>query len=56
MQEVFADTSRDESILVELLELKADVEDSQAATWFFRDLCEEQDTSSQAVRCNAASL
>ncbi|CAN6446272.1 unnamed protein product [Victoria cruziana] len=42
-QEVFADSSRDESLLFELLDLKNDVGDSESAIWFLQDLANEQD-------------
>eukprot|EP00475_Leptophrys_vorax_P026014 TRINITY_DN36442_c0_g1_i1.p1 TRINITY_DN36442_c0_g1~~TRINITY_DN36442_c0_g1_i1.p1 ORF type:complete len:251 (+),score=16.42 TRINITY_DN36442_c0_g1_i1:274-1026(+) len=42
-QEVFADGARDESVVVELLERKADVADADAATWFLSDLMREQE-------------
>ncbi|XP_024522834.1 ran guanine nucleotide release factor [Selaginella moellendorffii] len=42
-QEVFADASRDESVIVELLELKPEIPDEQSASWFLQDLASEQD-------------
>ncbi|GJP45580.1 hypothetical protein CLOM_g12584 [Closterium sp. NIES-68] len=42
-QEVFADASRDESIVVELLEMKADVADADSSRWFLEDLMREQE-------------
>ncbi|KAL0909241.1 hypothetical protein M5K25_020089 [Dendrobium thyrsiflorum] len=42
-QEVFVDPSRDESIIIELLDFKHDVEDNGSAVWFLRDLASEQD-------------
>ncbi|XP_031488007.1 uncharacterized protein LOC116256022 isoform X2 [Nymphaea colorata] len=42
-QEVFADSSRDESLFFELLDLKNDVSDSESAIWFLQDLANEQD-------------
>ncbi|KAI4368689.1 hypothetical protein MLD38_017219 [Melastoma candidum] len=42
-QEVFADPSRDESLIFELLELKHDVGDQGSAVWFLQDLATEQD-------------
>ncbi|KAF5180490.1 Ran guanine nucleotide release factor [Thalictrum thalictroides] len=48
-QEAFADPSRDESLVIELLDLKHDVEDSRSATWFFQDLATEQDAENSIV-------
>ncbi|XP_020575621.1 probable ran guanine nucleotide release factor isoform X2 [Phalaenopsis equestris] len=42
-QEIFVDPSRDESIIIELLDFKHDVEDHGSAVWFLRDLASEQD-------------
>nr|XP_009804048.1 PREDICTED: probable ran guanine nucleotide release factor isoform X2 [Nicotiana sylvestris] len=42
-QEVFVDPGRDESLIIELLDLKLDVADSGSATWFLQDLANEQD-------------
>ncbi|XP_021737653.1 probable ran guanine nucleotide release factor [Chenopodium quinoa] len=42
-QEAFADPSRDESLIVELLELKQEVADEGSAVWFLQDLAREQD-------------
>ncbi|KAF3787820.1 Ran guanine nucleotide release factor [Nymphaea thermarum] len=50
-QEVFADSSRDESLFFELLELKNDVSDSESAIWFLQDLANEQDAEGSLVRC-----
>ncbi|KAK9116756.1 hypothetical protein Sjap_015703 [Stephania japonica] len=41
-QEGFADPSRDESLVFELLDLKTDVEDGGSAAWFLQDLAGEQ--------------
>ncbi|KAK9107647.1 hypothetical protein Syun_023658 [Stephania yunnanensis] len=41
-QEGFADPTRDESLIFELLELKTDVEDGGSAAWFLQDLAGEQ--------------
>ncbi|TKY69695.1 ran guanine nucleotide release factor [Spatholobus suberectus] len=48
-QEVFADPSRDESLIFELLELKPDVADNGSATWFLQDLASEQDAEGSVV-------
>ncbi|KAI9377134.1 hypothetical protein POPTR_019G023800v4 [Populus trichocarpa] len=42
-QEVFADPSRDESLVFELLDLKPDINDNGSAVWFLQDLANEQD-------------
>ncbi|XP_057251498.1 uncharacterized protein LOC104897935 [Beta vulgaris subsp. vulgaris] len=42
-QEAFADANRDESIIIELLDLKQDVADEASAVWFIQDLAREQD-------------
>ncbi|XP_021722912.1 ran guanine nucleotide release factor-like isoform X2 [Chenopodium quinoa] len=42
-QEAFADPCRDESLIVELLELKQEVADEGSAVWFLQDLAREQD-------------
>eukprot|EP00850_Spirogloea_muscicola_P016289 SM000131S26719 [mRNA] locus=s131:95162:100074:- [translate_table: standard] len=44
-QEVFVDGARDESVIVELLELKRDVDDAAAAEWFLEDLATEQEAT-----------
>ncbi|XP_073269501.1 uncharacterized protein [Primulina huaijiensis] len=48
-QEVFVDPTRDESLVFELLELKANVADQGSATWFLRDLASEQDAEGTVV-------
>ncbi|KAJ4794179.1 Ran guanine nucleotide release factor [Rhynchospora pubera] len=48
-QEVFVDPTRDESLIVELLDLKIEVADHESATWFLRDLALEQDASDSMV-------
>ncbi|MQM18998.1 hypothetical protein Taro_051998 [Colocasia esculenta] len=48
--QAFADPSRDESIIFELLDLKHDVGDEASAAWFLRDLAAEQDAESSMVR------
>ncbi|KAH9330121.1 hypothetical protein KI387_002229, partial [Taxus chinensis] len=48
-QEAFADPNRDESLIIELLDLKQDVEDNQSALWFLQDLANEQDSSGDLV-------
>jgi hypothetical protein len=46
---VFADPSRDESLIVELLEYKPDVTDNGSAAWFLQDLANEQDAEGTVV-------
>jgi hypothetical protein len=46
---VFADPSRDESLIVELLEYKPDVADNGSAAWFLQDLANEQDAEGTVV-------
>ncbi|PKU60078.1 ran guanine nucleotide release factor [Dendrobium catenatum] len=48
-QEVFVDPSRDESIIIELLDFKHDVEDNGSAVWFLRDLASEQDAEQSTL-------
>lgn len=48
-QEVFADPNRDESLIIELLELKPDVADNGSAAWFLQDLASEQDAEGSVV-------
>ncbi|KAG8366335.1 hypothetical protein BUALT_Bualt17G0069200 [Buddleja alternifolia] len=48
-QEVFVDPNRDESLIFELLDLKADVADQGSATWFLQDLANEQDAEGTTV-------
>ncbi|PNX94136.1 ran guanine nucleotide release factor-like protein, partial [Trifolium pratense] len=48
-QEVFVDPSRDESLIVELLEYKPDIADNGSATWFLQDLASEQDAEGTVV-------
>ncbi|XP_022861300.1 probable ran guanine nucleotide release factor isoform X2 [Olea europaea var. sylvestris] len=48
-QEVFVDPTRDESLIFELLDLKADVPDQGSATWFLQDLANEQDAEGTMV-------
>jgi hypothetical protein len=49
VKEVFADPNRDESLIVELLDLKHDVADNQSASWFLQDLANEQDSAGDLV-------
>lgn len=49
LKEVFADPSRDESLVFELLEFKHEVADDFSASWFLRDLAEEQDAELHPV-------
>ncbi|KAJ7532864.1 hypothetical protein O6H91_13G023100 [Diphasiastrum complanatum] len=57
-QEVFADLNRDESIIVELLEMKHEVSNQESALWFLQDLANEQDASQDLVveRLNSIPL
>lgn len=48
-QEAFADPSRDESLIIELLDLKHDVTDEASAVWFLQDLANEQDAEGGMV-------
>ncbi|PIN00160.1 RAN guanine nucleotide release factor [Handroanthus impetiginosus] len=48
-QEVFVDPTRDESLIFELLDLKAEVADEGSATWFLQDLANEQDAERTLV-------
>lgn len=50
-QEAFADSSRDESLIFELLDFKREVEDNESAVWFLRDIAREQDAERSMVRC-----
>lgn len=43
------DPGRDESLIIELLDLKLDVADSGSATWFLQDLANEQDAEGATV-------
>lgn len=49
MQEAFADANRDESLIIELLDLKQDVADEASAVWFIQDLAREQDAEGGMV-------
>eukprot|EP00252_Welwitschia_mirabilis_P020781 TRINITY_DN5165_c0_g1_i1.p1 TRINITY_DN5165_c0_g1~~TRINITY_DN5165_c0_g1_i1.p1 ORF type:complete len:206 (-),score=24.92 TRINITY_DN5165_c0_g1_i1:163-780(-) len=55
-QEAFADLNRDESLMVELLDLKNEVADDQSALWFFHDLANEQDSSGDLVVESVSTL
>ncbi|KAK2991384.1 hypothetical protein RJ640_007848 [Escallonia rubra] len=48
-QEGFVDPTHDESLIFELLELKAGVADNGSATWFLQDLAREQDAEGNVV-------
>ncbi|KAF6154645.1 hypothetical protein GIB67_000529 [Kingdonia uniflora] len=48
-QEVFVDPARDESLIIELLDLNQDVEDSRSAMWFLHDLAVEQNAEGSMV-------
>ncbi|OVA13345.1 Ran-interacting Mog1 protein [Macleaya cordata] len=48
-QEVFDDPARDECLIIELLDLKHDVEDSGSAVWFLQDLATEQNAEGSTV-------
>lgn len=43
------DPERDESLIIELLDLKMDVADSGSATWFLQDLANEQEAEGATV-------
>lgn len=46
---MYADPNRDESIIVELLELEQNVPDAQSAVWFLQDLSQEQEAGQTLV-------
>ncbi|KAL8248498.1 hypothetical protein R6Q59_005366 [Mikania micrantha] len=48
-QEVFVDPARDESLIIELLEMKHDLADNGSATWFLQDLATEQGAEGNIV-------
>lgn len=48
-QEAFVDPDRDESLIIELLDLKHDVADEASAVWFLQDLAREQDAEGSRV-------
>jgi hypothetical protein len=48
-QEVLVDPARDESLIVELLDLKPEVDDAGSALWFLRDVADEQDAGDDLV-------
>lgn len=50
------DADRDESIIVELLELKENVEDSGSARWFLQDLAMEQESEDSLVCLLSSTL
>lgn len=52
---MFADPSRDESLIFELLEFKPDVADNGSAAWFLQDLAREQDAEGSVV-CHHLTL
>eukprot|EP00850_Spirogloea_muscicola_P006471 SM000030S11480 [mRNA] locus=s30:892653:893987:+ [translate_table: standard] len=54
VQEVFVDGARDESVIVELLELKRDVGDAAAAEWFLEDLATEQEATDAGTGLEAS--
>ncbi|KAL8224494.1 hypothetical protein R6Q57_019969 [Mikania cordata] len=49
-QEVFVDPERDESLIIELLDMKHDVADNGSATWFLQDLASEQGAEGNIVK------
>ncbi|MFS7992645.1 putative ran-interacting Mog1 protein [Helianthus anomalus] len=53
-QEVFVDPARDESLIIELLEMKHDVPDNGSATWFLQDLASEQGAEGNIVTDQSA--
>ncbi|KAI3983378.1 hypothetical protein MKX01_013445 [Papaver californicum] len=48
-QEAYVDPARDESVIIELLDLKHDVEDNGSAVWFLQDLATEQNAEGTTV-------
>jgi hypothetical protein len=55
-QEVFVDPARDESLIIELLDLKSEVDDAGGALWFMRDIANEQDAGDNMVTTLNMSL
>ncbi|XP_039126459.1 ran guanine nucleotide release factor [Dioscorea cayenensis subsp. rotundata] len=55
-QEVFADPTRDESLIFELLDLKHEVEDNNSAIWFLQDIAREQDAEESMVLEHSGTL
>jgi hypothetical protein len=49
LQEAFVDANRDESFIIELLELKENVADAGSARWFLQDLATEQGSEKSLV-------
>jgi hypothetical protein len=49
LQEAYVDPNRDESIIIELLELKDSVADAGSARWFLQDLAVEQASENSLV-------
>lgn len=47
------DPARDESLIFELLDFKADVADNGSATWFLQDLAAEQNAEGATVMANS---
>ncbi|XP_061991878.1 uncharacterized protein LOC133709935 isoform X1 [Rosa rugosa] len=48
-QEAFVDPARDESLIIELLDLKPEVGDNGSAAWFLQDLATEQEAEGSVV-------
>ena len=48
-QEAYVDANRDESFIIELLELKNDIADNVSARWFMEDLAQEQAVENSLV-------
>lgn len=53
---MYADSHRDESLIVELLEFEHNVADDQSALWFLQDLADEQDAGQPLVKNLVAHL
>lgn len=53
---MYADSHRDESLIVELLEFEHNVADDQSALWFLQDLADEQDAGQPLVKNLVARL
>lgn len=48
-QEAYVDPARDESVIIELLDLKHDVGDNGSAVWFLQDLATEQNAEGTTI-------
>ncbi|XP_055818655.1 uncharacterized protein LOC129887550 [Solanum dulcamara] len=55
-QEVFVDPGRDESLIIELLDMKVDVADNGSANWFLQDLANEQEAEGTTITEQSAAV